>query len=238
MPKARSVRLMKNAIVEGIPPTFMPVGRRMSNDSQLRSKTAVEFVRSLLIRDPEQRPSAIDALNMEYMAVIKNNCHAQSIDLPSLQPMISLAKKAGVFENQDVHNDFEIDALLNELQMERHQVPLFKRRPGGHNAMRHSSKTAREIDSKEAVSENMSMPSTVCPSDASSRILSKTSMDSRSSSKHSFEKGLSSKTSVESRFSSKHSVESSTPTKRSDENNSLSLCLEETSNQCLRIHNP
>jgi serine/threonine protein kinase len=205
MPKIRDAKLMKNAIVEGASPTFTPVGRHTTNGSKFRSSAAIEFVRSLLSRQPEQRPSAIEALNVEYMTSIADDCHALSDDLPSLEPMISSAQTAGVFDFQDVHKQVHVDVLLNELQMQKHQVPLLRKRPMNIKI------------SKDTSSDNMSVPSTACPSETPpSRRSSKMSVESkvcpseipsRRSSKMSVESRVC-PSEIPSRRSSKFSVES------------------------------
>jgi aurora kinase len=227
MPKARSSRLMKNAIIDGVSPAFAPVGRHLTNASKFRSSTILEFVKSLLNRQPEQRPSALEALNMEYMIAIADNCHAPSVDLPSLEPTISSAKEMGVFEFQDVHRTVDIDIVLNDLQMEKHQVPLFKRR---------SSKTITRKGSKDSSSpDNVSLASTACPSELQSRQPSKISVETRLSSKTSFGARISSKPSVEGSLSPKSmgtsnslSVEGSPSPKSMGKSNSLNSACHET----------
>jgi serine/threonine protein kinase len=190
MPKTQSSRLMKKAIVEGVSPSFTPVARLTTNSSKFRSSNASEFVRRLLCRQPEQRPSAIDALNLQYMTSTSDERHSVSVDLPSLEPMISSAQQVGVFGFQDVHKRVEVDVLVNGLQMERHQVPLFQKR---------SPRTIPRKEAKITSLDNVSPPSTACPSENRSRLPSRNSADSR----------LSSKTSFEARFLSTSSIESS-----------------------------
>merc|ERR1719421_1846208 len=72
LPKVQNPKAMKQAIVIGKPPTFEPVAPCIG---QKRSDSAVKFVKTLLERSADQRPSASDALSMPYMLAVRGNLH-------------------------------------------------------------------------------------------------------------------------------------------------------------------
>jgi serine/threonine protein kinase len=121
LPKVASSKEMKQAIVDGKSPSFEPVA---PCTGQMRSDSAVEFVKTLLERSPDQRPSATDALRMPYMRAVSENRHMNEAELPSLRRMIYTAKKAGSFELRDLTKEADIDPLLNNKQQENHGVSL------------------------------------------------------------------------------------------------------------------
>jgi serine/threonine protein kinase len=120
-PKVPCSKGMKQAIVDGKPPKYQPLGYF---SDEMRSESAVEFVRNLLDRDIDTRPSAEDALEMKYMVDCRQNEHLSERRLPSLRPMIRAAKKAGAFDVRNLAEESEIDSLLQKMQMEKHGGPL------------------------------------------------------------------------------------------------------------------
>jgi len=94
----RSSKAMMNAIARGRPaPKFTTVSQSLSKFQSTRSRDAVEFAKSLLIREPQERPSAFEAASMTYMNAVTENCHMLGAELPSLKPMIYKAKRSGLF---------------------------------------------------------------------------------------------------------------------------------------------
>lgn len=123
VPKEQIPKAIKQAIREGrYLPTFEPMPA--ASGSEVRSDSAVEFVKSLLQRNPETRPRAEHCINMKWMATSRQNNHMPDANLPSLQPMLSAAKKLGAFEAPRVIRQETTDELLNMLQMQRHGKPL------------------------------------------------------------------------------------------------------------------
>jgi serine/threonine protein kinase len=123
-PKVPSTANMKQAIVKGRTPTFKPFlahDQSISMDSP--SGTAVNFVKRLLIRTPEARPSATEALELPYMAAIEQNCHRTGADLPSLRPAIQSAKYVGAFESRSLRQE-TVDAQLNRMHFAKHGTLL------------------------------------------------------------------------------------------------------------------
>jgi len=116
-PKVPCSKGMKQAIVDGEPPRYQPLGYF---SDEMRSESAVEFVRNLLDRDVGTRPFADGALGMKYMVDCRQNEHPSEGRLPSLRPMIRAAKKAGAFDVRDLSEETEIDSLLQKMQMEKH----------------------------------------------------------------------------------------------------------------------
>lgn len=123
MPKEATSKAMKQAIVEGATPKFEPVGRPVQN-SHYRTDSAVAFVTSMLTRDPQARPTAVDELQMEFMLAVQEERHAPDIELPSLHNMMLAAKKAGAFENRNPSKEDDIDNLLNQQQMQKCGKPI------------------------------------------------------------------------------------------------------------------
>jgi len=125
-PERRNAKTMKQAILKGTPaPSFAvlsPAGtlEKRAAKSNFRSDDAVSFAKALLIREPRKRPSAEEALRMPWMRAAKLGEHAPNMDLPSLRPMLQLAKKIGAFEAPDLQTVSPVDGLLNALQMDRH----------------------------------------------------------------------------------------------------------------------
>jgi serine/threonine protein kinase len=101
---------MRKAIVKGTPPKFRPV----DEEAVCHSDFVVAFVKTLLIRDPDVRPSATDALRMPYMEMIQNGCFMCDVDLPSLQPILSLSTEAVTVEFLDQSQKLPVDSWLIE----------------------------------------------------------------------------------------------------------------------------
>jgi serine/threonine protein kinase len=130
IPKEQSSKGMKKAILDGAPPTFQPPGKVTGNASY-RTDSAITFVKTMLERDPETRPSANVTLNLPYMQGAQDNSHAVGMDLPSLRPMLHMAKKVGAFEVRDPSRETGIDSILNQLQLSKHGTPLPEVARGG-----------------------------------------------------------------------------------------------------------
>lgn len=109
-PKDPSAKGMKQAVRDGRSPTFAPQESCSAHDDY-RSDGAICFVRKLLNRRPDQRPSATDALDIPYMLAVKNGNHMPGQDLPSLHPMVRRAKTSRAFGSHRFRNT-TIDMLL------------------------------------------------------------------------------------------------------------------------------
>jgi serine/threonine protein kinase len=114
---------MKAAIIKGIPPKFQAVEDRSFFDA-MRSSSIVEFSKKLLERDPEERPSAVDAMSSTFMLSVASDTHMCGVKLPSLSSTLQRAKNAFAFEIHDLSRENGVDGLLNELQMRKHGRPL------------------------------------------------------------------------------------------------------------------
>jgi|Transcript_115116 serine/threonine protein kinase len=160
MPKEQSSKGMKKAILDGAPPKFAPATKSTSENANLRTDNAVSFVQTLLNRDPETRPAAQATLSMPYMVGARDNSHAAGVTLPSLRPVLHMAKKVGAFEVRDPSRETGIDAILNQLQIQRHGTPLpdVGRDDKSSNARRSGHPTGKS--SKSGAWENSSNRST------------------------------------------------------------------------------
>jgi serine/threonine protein kinase len=114
---------MKAAIIKGIPPKFQPVEDRSFFDV-MRSSSIVDFSKRLLERDPEERPSAVDAMSSTFMLSVASDTHMCGVNLPSLSSTLQRAKNAFAFEIHDLSRETVVDELLHELQMRKHGRPL------------------------------------------------------------------------------------------------------------------
>mmetsp|Transcript_101400 Transcript_101400/g.158375 ORF Transcript_101400/g.158375 Transcript_101400/m.158375 type:complete len:486 (+) Transcript_101400:33-1490(+) len=124
-PKEPSSKNMKNAIIDGASPRYVPVGRRIHGlDASFRSGDAVEFVKILLNRQPRQRPSAVDVLSMSYVNLSTPIDYPEGAELPSLRPMLYSARRVGAFEVRNNGKVVDIDTELAQMQMEKHGKPL------------------------------------------------------------------------------------------------------------------
>jgi len=125
MPKQQSSKAMKQAIIDGEKaPTYEPVQRVTSGNALMRSEAALNCIRPCLDREPDTRPSAEDALRFPWMRAALQGTHMPGADLPSLRPMLHAAKKVGAFEVRDPARLTAVDVTLNQLQLQRHGVPL------------------------------------------------------------------------------------------------------------------
>jgi len=88
-----------------------------------RSDVAISFVEALLKREPVERPSADEALDMPWMLAARQGNHLPEEVLPSLRPMLHSAKMTGAFEERDLNSASQVDCALNALQMERRLAP-------------------------------------------------------------------------------------------------------------------
>jgi len=120
LPTTRSSTAMKTAIKDGQPgPTFSPVSR--VQDVPAHPKAVEEFAKSLLARHPDQRWSAADARNSQYLLSTKaaaSKCDPSYNTL--LVSLIKEAKRAGAFGrgSRKASDDFGLDCLLDKLQKE------------------------------------------------------------------------------------------------------------------------
>lgn len=148
MPRESTSKAMKDAIRAGATPSFEPVQPRAATVSstlhckpsrarprsrfdwngQARTQEAMDFVKSLLTRDPKQRPSAQEAVHMPWMTAILQGREVWDKPLPSLRPMLHHARKAGAFAAQEKAGVTDVDVLLNQLQTQWHGVAPCKQK--------------------------------------------------------------------------------------------------------------
>jgi len=122
-PAKQTGMAMKGAILAGEPaPTFQPVqSLAVSAGGEVVSKEAVELVRSLLSRDPSDRPNAAQVMSTQFFSTAA----AAQKDEVSLRPALFAAKRIGGF---DVHHTgkpakSDLDVQLAWLQKEaRHSI--------------------------------------------------------------------------------------------------------------------
>jgi serine/threonine protein kinase len=129
MPEKQSSKAMKVAIIEGATlPSFRPKEQRSNApNAHVRSEQAVSFVKSLLQRKPDQRPTAEESLQSQWISDSMKGSHMSDSELPSLRPMIYAAKKVGAFEVRTLAQDkgaTSADVCLDHLQMSFHGTHL------------------------------------------------------------------------------------------------------------------
>lgn len=126
LPKEQTSAAMKEAISRGEPPPRFSPSSRTGASNTTRSPQAMKFAGTLLVRDPDMRPTMEDVLEMPYIKQVRGDPTARPWpqDMPSLRPMIHAAKKVGAFEVRDVKNSDSVDYLLNKFQMMSAQGPL------------------------------------------------------------------------------------------------------------------
>jgi serine/threonine protein kinase len=88
------------------------------------SSAAIGFTKSLICRDPLQRPSAITALKNKFMIDIIRQKHEVDSDLPSLKHQLHQVKQLRAFQNKDLDHKSEIDDMLSRNQLSVHGLPL------------------------------------------------------------------------------------------------------------------
>lgn len=140
---------MKAEIREGKrEPTFAP-GRDpwegAPGDCDGPSPDAIEFLRGLLMRDTCERPTAEEALRMDFLR--HRGSHAEA--LPSLHPMLTRACCWGAFEN--------VDASLVKVRPQA-ASPKSARGDTSARARMSSSQQDREERGLSLVAESLSTP--------------------------------------------------------------------------------
>jgi serine/threonine protein kinase len=122
---------MRRAIMKGKTPTFEPFTKKQ----EPRSTNACKFVKALLQRDSDNRPSAAEALNLPYIVDVTTGRHMKGVTLPSLQPCLHAARRCGVVASRDLSKRTDLDDLLSILQFKKlgmrlpqawksHQLPM------------------------------------------------------------------------------------------------------------------
>lgn len=101
VPSVMSRSMMRRAIEIGHPqPSFRPVvPEAAEGEQQRRSKEGESFVGLLLTRLASYRPDAGDALNHAFIVrATRPAAAADTVELPSLKPLLESARKAGAFD--------------------------------------------------------------------------------------------------------------------------------------------
>jgi serine/threonine protein kinase len=137
---------VRKAIVKGNPPKFRPADR----SGGCHSECVLDFVKAFLNRDPNARPSAIDALRMPYMQMISNSNYMPGVDLPSLQPILSSAIEVGAVELHDLPRSLPVDSWLNMLQQHLCGCALPEKQPGHADC---AAKVADDMYASEGLSD-------------------------------------------------------------------------------------
>jgi serine/threonine protein kinase len=120
---AHQRKTMKLAVLKGSPaPSFEPV--QVRGTRPMHSLSAFTFAKTLLTRDPEERPSAEDALKMSWMHSSMQGDFMSDQQLPCLRSMLRSAKKVGAFEGRDLQECSNADLRLDALQMQAHDQRL------------------------------------------------------------------------------------------------------------------
>jgi serine/threonine protein kinase len=111
-----SVQAVKDHIVKGSPrPSFEAVKVASSGpNARMRSISAVWFVKALLVRQPEYRPSAMKSLRSPWMTTTQNHTVSNG-DLPSLRPVLQYAKELGLFGCRDLEEETGVDSCLSAM---------------------------------------------------------------------------------------------------------------------------
>lgn len=112
-PQRRTRESSKRLIAfDGLGPSFTP----QAHDGCDVSPEAEAFVRALLCFRASERPSAEDALQMEWP---QGEGVGRSMQQPSLRPALDAAVKSGAFEIMDISTDVSgVDSLLAALHPE------------------------------------------------------------------------------------------------------------------------
>jgi serine/threonine protein kinase len=110
------------------------------------SSTALAFTKSLLSREPTQRPSASQALKNRFMIDIITQSHEVNNDLPNLHDQLHQVKQLRAFQNKDLRDKSEIDDMLNRQQLFVHGQPL----PG----MKQQSIVVQKLASNKGLDEH------------------------------------------------------------------------------------
>jgi serine/threonine protein kinase len=126
VPLEKTSKGMKQAIVDGATPKFKADPIIRTTASSTRSERVVNFVKSLLTRDPSYRPSAMNAMKAKYMLAVEDPGQPLGTELPSLRSMVNSAKKVGAFEIRDSSKKTDVDSVLNEMQIEVHGTPVLE----------------------------------------------------------------------------------------------------------------
>jgi serine/threonine protein kinase len=117
-PEKKNAAAMKEVIRRGdVQPAF--AHKRQKPGEEHVSSNALAFVKSLLIRDPAERPSAESALTYEYITRHKElevAARAKGGPLVSLVPMLHGAVRAGAFATRPPQEKPDLDKALADLQ--------------------------------------------------------------------------------------------------------------------------
>jgi serine/threonine protein kinase len=98
------------------PPKFEVAGEMKES----RSSDASNFVRALLQSDVEHRPSASEALHLPYMTMVVTSCDNENgVALPSLRPMLHLAREAGAIASLSLSRTTALDELVSIVQFDK-----------------------------------------------------------------------------------------------------------------------
>jgi serine/threonine protein kinase len=175
MPSRNTRAFFKRATVIGHPPTFVAKYHNTTtwpeDNAKFRTDNAIRFVKILLERDPELRPSALESLSTIYMHQVGTNYHAHGVELPSLRPALFSANQIGAF-GKCSFGDADVNSLL--AQPEKDGQPVLVTMPAESPSLSPiesgaEKQAAQKVNSDFAVArtlddmECLSDHSTFCP---------------------------------------------------------------------------
>jgi len=121
-PLDMSGKAMKHAIAVGTPkPTFKPKANSDMAGSRPFSHGALTFLRLMLDRNEVHRPSAADAMKLNWFAPVDDAQWSKQ----SLWPTLNAAKRVGAFETRAPKEDLKqgsLDVMLAAMQAKHHNV--------------------------------------------------------------------------------------------------------------------
>lgn len=157
--KEATTKAMKNAILTGNSPSFLPMRPAKSENSpnsHLRSQDAIGLTKALLNRIPEERFSAEEALQAPWIVnSLEGQQEQPDADLPSLRPMLHWAKRIGVFEMRNPATTCADDVLLNQFQLEcNDQLSRKPKNASKKESSEYTSNASTQCESSNGVSSS------------------------------------------------------------------------------------
>mmetsp|Transcript_5965 Transcript_5965/g.13136 ORF Transcript_5965/g.13136 Transcript_5965/m.13136 type:complete len:525 (+) Transcript_5965:134-1708(+) len=119
-PKEKTATSMKDAILKGEPPpTFEPW--MATQRTAIFSNAAMAFLKALLDRNVEERPTAEECMEFTYLKLVDQHEGREAALKQKLLPMLCGALRSGAFEVlTSVDEETDVDILLNYQQFPYH----------------------------------------------------------------------------------------------------------------------